>query len=730
MATLVLSAVGTAIGGPLGGALGALAGNQLDRALAGSPKREGPRLKELAVTTSTYGSPIPRHYGRVRASGTVIWATDLKEMKEKTGGTKGSPSISSYSYSISFAVALASRPVKEVRRIWADGSLLRGSSGDLKVGGHFRLHRGHGDQMPDPLIASDQGGTCPAFRNRAYCVFEDLQLAEFGNRIPALTFELVADDGEVSISQLVESLDTEVAASVPSAGLIGFSDEGGPLVASIALLDQLFPMTCEAHTKLIRLTSTDFQDSYIRQLPEPAILADDDGFGGQEGYRTDRNLVQRDIPEGIRYYEIDRDYQPGLQRATGRARFTRSGMLDFPGVLAASVARQLCHALVQRIARASDQIFWRVAELDPALKPGQVVRVPGKAGFWRIQNWEWRVGGVELELQRVPAETLRPVAAEAGELLAPRDAVATPTLLTAFELPWNGSEASQGGAIFAALSSTSDGWTGAAIYHLDGEALTYLQPSGSERSVIGSLSTTLPTSPAILFEPQAWIDVDLIGEALVIQSTTPEGLVRGDNLALVGNELLQFLRADIIGERRWRLSGLLRGRGGTEAQASVGNDAGSPFVLIDEKPVRLNLDLRHAENDEIIAAIGLADTEPAFSKVHNAGLAHKPLSPVHAETEIQLDGSARFKWTKRSPGNWTWSKVGETPLMDDGGRYLVGVGNIEAPALIWETLETRLTLSPEVMARLRQEQSGRKIWVRQVGEFSSSDEVCLWTIKT
>ena len=72
MATLLLTAVGTAVGGPLGGALGALVGQQADRSLFGTPSVEGPRVKELSVTTSSYGQPIGRHFGQMRVAGTVI----------------------------------------------------------------------------------------------------------------------------------------------------------------------------------------------------------------------------------------------------------------------------------------------------------------------------------------------------------------------------------------------------------------------------------------------------------------------------------------------------------------------------------------------------------------------------------------------------------------------------------------------------------------------------------
>src|SRR6476469_381899 len=126
MATLLLTAVGTAIGGPIGGAIGALAGRSIDGAVMGGGKREGPRLKELAVTTSSYGQPIARHHGRMRAAGTIIWATELSEHKDKSGGKKGQPSVTTYAYTTSFAVALSSRPIVGVGRVWADGNLLRG----------------------------------------------------------------------------------------------------------------------------------------------------------------------------------------------------------------------------------------------------------------------------------------------------------------------------------------------------------------------------------------------------------------------------------------------------------------------------------------------------------------------------------------------------------------------------------------------------------------------------
>jgi hypothetical protein len=136
-------------------------------------------LTELAVQTSSYGTQIPKLFGTIRVAGTVIWSTDLIETRSKTGGSKGQPSTATYSYSASFAVLLSARAIRDVRRIWAEGKLLRGAAGDWKAVTGFRLYLGGEDQPVDPLIASADP-TTPAYRGCAYAVFEGLQLADFG----------------------------------------------------------------------------------------------------------------------------------------------------------------------------------------------------------------------------------------------------------------------------------------------------------------------------------------------------------------------------------------------------------------------------------------------------------------------------------------------------------------------------------------------------------------------
>jgi len=729
MATLLLTAVGTLVGGPIGGAIGALAGRQIDHAIIGSSRREGPRLQELQVTTSSYGTPIPRHHGRTRTAGTLIWATELSESSESTGG-KGQPSVTLYSYAASFAVALSSRPIQSIGRIWADGNLLRGEGGDLKVGGTLRIYDGHGDQPVDPLIASDMGGDCPAFRHTAYAVFENLQLADFGNRIPALTFEIIADgadDGEVGMAELLEPLAGQVATDRALAGLQGFSI-GGKLSDMLASLGAAWPIALSAGNEGLAVRAADLVPEEPPLLPPPAAAGDVDAFGQSIGARRSRGSAGAVIPVALRYYDLARDYQPGLQRADGRATPGLGEVIELPATLDAGEARALINAAAERAGWARERLAWRLAELDPALGPGSIVRVPDMPGLWRVSDWEWREFGVELELLRLPRGPARQPAADSGSVLAPPDLVAAPTILRAFELPWDGLGASDTPRVFAAPSSAGAGWSGAALYADRGGQLHPLGGSGSRRSILGEVLGAVPGSPALRLERSASLVVKLVAEDLALSGSTPEGLANGANRALVGSEVIQFLGAVPLGQGRWRLEGLLRGRGGTEHAAQAGHLAGTAFILLDGTPIALDPAKVGPSSGTSIVAIGLGDAGPVIAPIANPNLSLRPLAPVHPHAARLSDGGLLLRWTRRARGAWAWPDEVDAPLVEQLETYRVGLGPAEAPILSWQVAEPKLSVDAATLSALKSAHPGAAFWVRQIGSFAQSDALLLTTL--
>ncbi len=310
MATIILGAVGRHFGGPIGGMIGSVIGQAVDNSIFGGKGTEGPRLKELGVQTSGYGNTLPAVFGAVRIAGSVFWATDLIERKSKSGGGKGRPSTVQYSYSASFAVALSSRPVGRVGRIWADGNLLRGNAGDFKTPTEFRFYHGEGDQILDPLIAAAEGSArCPAFRGICYAVFEDLQLADFGNRIPSLTFELFERETAVPVAEVASILSGGRIQSDSNETLAGYAMEGGDGRAALSPLLSNMPLILRPQGKQLGL-----HDWWSNSLDTSAI---------EIAVRSNRTVLER--PEYRRTPSGKLPGASGVKALRTRARFPDRG---------------------------------------------------------------------------------------------------------------------------------------------------------------------------------------------------------------------------------------------------------------------------------------------------------------------------------------------------------------------------------------------------------------------
>lgn len=721
MATLVFGSLGTMLGGPLGGAVGSLVGRQFDTALFGATGREGPRLKDLAVTTSTYGQVIPRHFGRMRTAGSVIWATDLVERSEVQGTGKASPSVTTYSYSANFAVALASRPIRGLGRIWADGQLLRGIDGELKATGILRIHTGSGDQSPDPLIASAEGADrCPAYRGLAYVVFEDLDLSGFYNRIPSLTFEIIADD-DFSLQDIVGEVIDEVDGTIPLTGVVGYTSESTP-AADLQTFAQIMPLELDASGEDL-VIARDRRQSAAVALPEAAVTTGDDDFGARTGFTRHRAAPSVNPPSILRYYDVERDYQASLQRATGRPVAGEPGAIDLPAALDAATARALIERTARRIDWTRDRISWRTCELDAQIAPGALVMLPGIAGQWRIREWEWRDGGVELSLERaLPAGAATPPAltSDPGRGNPAPDFPSGETRITAFELPFDPTAGSPDTVrTLAAVSSPAAGWNGAALYADRGNgALLPLGASGRTRAVMGAALSTLPPCDPLLLDRGSQLEVQLIDPAMQLASIDTSLLGEGANLALVGEEIVQFLFATPLGQGRWRLEGLLRGRGGTE-HAIASHAEGEAFVMMASGLAAVDTGMLGSAPNRQVLALGRADAEPVASPVHLAGITLRPLSPAHGRRIISTDGSWTFTWARRARGGWSWRDGVDVPLVEEAERYLVTLGPLDAPIAFWTTETPEIRIEAAVLARYSSK-AGAMFQVRQQGTHALS----------
>ena len=659
MATVILTAVGTVIGGPIGGAVGAAIGQQIDQRIFAPKARQGPRLGDLAVQTSSYGVAIPKIFGTMRVAGTVIWSTDLIERRSTAGGGKGQPKTVNYSYAASFAVALSARPVLGIGRIWADGKLLRGAAGDFKSATGFRFHPGDEDQAADPLIAAAEGADqTSAFRGLAYAVFEDFQLEEYGNRIPSLTFEVEADAGAVEIGALAEEVSGGAIVAGTTPALTGYAASGDSVRAAVEALADVVPLSLADDGETLHLTIGG---------DTPLPLAASDESGRRQFVR--RGLAAMPGEASIAYHDQGRDYQIGLQRAV-RPGGRNADRRALPAVLSADGAKALAEYLLAASwagrARANVKAAWRAC----ALRPGCHVALAGQAGRWKVERWTLGPMVVTLELLRVSGAAPPELPASPGRPVDQPDFEHGPTIVRLYDLPLGDGTASKP-LLFVAAAGAESGWRRAALSASYDHGESWQAAGGTAPpAIVGTALDTLPPAGSALFDRASTLEIELAGEAMWLESRSDDALVDGANLAAVGDELIQFGAAESLGGRSFRLSRLLRGRRGTE-WAAGGHAADEAFTLIEPESLAvLEAPAGSLGGEARIMAAGIGDLpDAAAASVAIAGTSLQPPSPVHLIARETGAGDLDIGWVRRSRQGWPWVSGSDTPFGEETELY-------------------------------------------------------------
>lgn len=710
MATVVLMTAGSLIGGPLGGAIGALAGNAIDREILKPKGREGPRLTELRVQTSSYGTQIPKIFGTMRVAGSVIWATDLIEHRSTQSGGKGRPSTTSYSYTASFAVALSTRPIQSVGRIWADGKLLRGAAGDFKARTVFRLHLGSEDQAPDPLIAAMEGaGLAPAHRGIAYAVFEDLELADFGNRIPSLSFEVIGDAGPQAAGAIARELAGAVLeapeATVP---LAGFAASGATARGAIETLAGAAGGWFRADSGKLMLLRGD----------GAALVLADAGAGGARGRREIAAPDAAPRTLSLAHYEPARDYQAGVQRAVAPGAGMREVRMELAAAIDAASAKGIAEAALARLDVERERRILALPWRSLAVRPGERVTIAGAPGIWRVDRW--RLEGMVVLLECVAVALGAPsAAASGGRVLPAPDLPLGETRIHAFELPPLGALATVPRLAIAA-AGTGPGWRSAALLVSSDDGATWSAAGSTAMpAVLGHVVTPPGFAPSQLEDRRNLLVVELANGAMLLHDADHAALAAGANLAMAGDELLQFARAVPLGGRQWALTGLWRGRRGTEAAIAT-QSAGDRFVLLDaEALVTLDLPAEAMGKTIRVLAQGVGDAEPGAAEALVSGISVVPPSPVHLRAAALPGGGAEIAWTRRSRSGWDWIDGVDVPLAEESELYQVAIASSEGGDRLAQSDVPRFVLTAE-------ERVGAvAVTVRQIGAHGLSPPATL-----
>jgi hypothetical protein len=717
MATLVLTAVGSAFGGPIGGAIGAALGQQIDGAIFAPAAREGSRLKELAVQTSSYGTQIPGVFGAMRVAGTVIWATDLIEERVKSGGGKGRPSTVSFSYRVSLAVALSSRPLARLGRIWADGNLIRGGDSALKIDTQLRFYSGHGDQPPDPLLASAEAvGQCPAHRDVAYVVFEDLQLADFGNRIPSFTFEVFERDGPLSLPALFQSLSDGDLLAESTHAIVGFAAGGANMREAIGPILDAFPV--ELITRDGNLVVRDFGAN--PDQPSQIVIAI------EEDRRKLDPPTHRIAPAGqipgtvsLRYYDPDRDYQAGVQHSVSKSGGRGEARLELPAVLSASSAKRLVELKAGHARYARSALTASVVTSAELLQPGDCfLSADGKK--WQIDEIEHGFGTAHIKARMAAGPVpLDQMIAAPGRHIPSVDQSIGQTRIAIIDCPLIAERDTNQAVLAVFAGGTEAGWKRAAL-SIQNEGQLIDIGGTVPQAVIGTTQNALGSHNALLIEKSS-IEIQLFNESMLLANRDTHPLASDAPIFHMGGEFIRVGRVAALGAKRYRLSHFARACFSDQLSAPA-HAAGSRIVWLDPASARIIAATDYRIGQTVTAeAQGLGDINPVVGTTVANGRAITPLAPVHGRARRQANGDIDLNWVRRSRLDLGWVDGVDQLMVEDREAYHVLLFADDIIIRDWTVFENALHISADDYAGLGvQSGSDLHFSVQQIGRFTQS----------
>lgn len=696
--------------------LGSFVGGLIDP--PAGPNVEGPRINDRNVIASTYGQTIPLLYGEQnRISGNVIWSTGLLETanEEDSGGKGGGGggSQTTYTYRLSCAMAFAQGEIAGITRIWANSKLIF-DIGDLTTpepvmdpaygqvftkanGTHaameeIRLYVGNTTQLPDSWVESHVGaGQTPAYRGTAYIVLKDLQLADFGNRLPNIEVE-VKGINKSSVGGIAH--DVMRRSGVPNASVPNLTDvvRGFAITNAGAAENALAPLTSAYYFDVAEQAG---QARCVRRglgmkgtIPLRHMGARDPSTNGGAEPITYRNVNALELPKqvAVTYSDPESDFQPNTQvsfREVGNAENNTNIQLGI--VLDADRARQIADRLLWEQWASRKAANFKVSNRWARLQAGDLygVEVGNEIVPYKvIRSTRGDNGLYDVDVQRDDAVVYNSTAFGIAADI-PENRVMLPGVTQFFpmDIPIL-RDTDDNTGFYWAVTAVERGWRGASIMRSSDLGVSYaLMSNVAVRARVGRVAAATPSGPTDFWDEGNTIDVTLEYEQDTLESRDDLSVLNGANAAYLGNangqggEIIQFRTATLIGVRQYRLSGLLRGRLGTEANVST-HGTNEVFVLLQTNPVGRSDygagDFDKARLFKPVSTLTSMD-DTAAQTFTNTGVGKKPLSGVHVMGSRDTSNNLTVNWTRRTRYRVPGLGAGPVPLGEETESYEIDV---------------------------------------------------------
>jgi hypothetical protein len=234
-------------------------------------------------------------------------------------------------------------------------------------------------------------------------------------------------------------------------------------------------------------------------------------------------------------------------------------------------------------------------------------------------------------------------------------------------------------------------------------ASLYRSPDALAWSIVGT-GSALPAfgwAASVLaapLSPWSWDETNKLQVALghgSLDGKTALEVLNGSNVALLGDEIVQWRNATLLSDNLYELSGLLRGRRGTEATVE-GHVIGERFIVLSttglyRSPMAAT-EIGQEAFYKALSANGNWDDAPQIKASFN-GASLRCLSPVHIKGLRDTSGNLTLSWVRRARWNGEWLDGIDIPLFEDSEAYEIDILNGDTVARTIKTSTTSTTYS-------------------------------------
>jgi hypothetical protein len=235
-------------------------------------------------------------------------------------------------------------------------------------------------------------------------------------------------------------------------------------------------------------------------------------------------------------------------------------------------------------------------------------------------------------------------------------------------------DADDDAGFYTAADGYSSGWTGGALVKSTDNISYNTVETFPIGAVLGTVTSVLGnfTGGNVFDETNT---VTVVVDSGTLASVQYIDVLNGQNGCVIGNEVMQFRTATLTAANTYVLSGLLRGRVGTEQYIS-GHTSGQRFVFLSTATTqRLSSSLtevglvryyKGVSNNQLFSAATLI----TFT---NTAVGLKPLSPVGIGGGRDASGNLTINWTRRTRIGGSWSNNTDVPLGESTESYSIDI---------------------------------------------------------